>query len=134
MENLSIPRPEHPRPDFQRDTFCNLNGQWQFAFDDENVGLQEGWYAPGNYKFDYSHVWAGTPTYQLPSKIMRFEIVEPGMKKIALNPSLYGLDFAEIKMPTPYGEIYVKLETGKEPKIKCSGTVENIEGRYLISF
>lgn len=26
-----IPRLEHPRPDFMRDTFYNLNGQWAFA-------------------------------------------------------------------------------------------------------
>ncbi|MEG0742156.1 MAG: glycoside hydrolase family 2 TIM barrel-domain containing protein, partial [Clostridia bacterium] len=36
-------RPEHPRPDFRRDTYLNLNGQWQFAFDDGNVGLRERW-------------------------------------------------------------------------------------------
>ena len=48
MENLNIPRPEHPRPDFMRDTFCNLNGAWEFAFDDDNVGLKEGWYKPGH--------------------------------------------------------------------------------------
>lgn len=47
----TIPRPEHPRPDFMRDTFCNLNGTWEFAFDDEDVGLMEGWYKPG-YKLD----------------------------------------------------------------------------------
>ena len=43
----SIPRPEHPRPDFMRDTFYNLNGVWQFAFDDENAGLRERWQRPG---------------------------------------------------------------------------------------
>ena len=48
MENLNIPRPEHPRPDFVRDTFCNLNGIWEFAFDDGNAGLAEGWYKPGH--------------------------------------------------------------------------------------
>lgn len=42
-----IPRPEHPRPDFVRDTFYNLNGDWAFAFDDEDIGLTEGWYKPG---------------------------------------------------------------------------------------
>lgn len=46
MKN-NIPRPEHPRPDFMRDTFHNLNGTWQFAFDDDDVGVQEGWYRPG---------------------------------------------------------------------------------------
>ncbi len=43
----TIPRPEHPRPDFERDTFLNLNGTWQFAFDDEDAGLAGKWYLPG---------------------------------------------------------------------------------------
>lgn len=43
----TIPRSEHPRPDFMRDTFENLNGEWQFAFDDERIGLKERWYQVG---------------------------------------------------------------------------------------
>ena len=47
-EKLSvIPRPEHPRPDFVRETFYNLNGVWQFAFDDRNEGVKSGWMKPG---------------------------------------------------------------------------------------
>jgi beta-galactosidase/beta-glucuronidase len=46
-EMSTIPRPEHPRPDFERDSFYNLNGTWQFAFDDDDRGLQEGWEQPG---------------------------------------------------------------------------------------
>ena len=34
----SIPLPEHPRPDFQRAAWLNLNGRWQFAFDKRNTG------------------------------------------------------------------------------------------------
>jgi beta-galactosidase/beta-glucuronidase len=30
---LSLPRPEHPRPQFVRTTWKNLNGAWTFAFD-----------------------------------------------------------------------------------------------------
>lgn len=44
---MPIPRPEHPRPDFVRETFCNLNGTWQFAYDDRNEGLAAGWMKPG---------------------------------------------------------------------------------------
>lgn len=47
ISTRSIPRPEHPRPDFQRETFLNLNGVWQFAFDDANEGLVKGWMNPG---------------------------------------------------------------------------------------
>ena len=49
--NCNIPRPEHPRPDFMRDTFHNLNGVWEFAFDDDNIGLKKGWFKP-EHKFD----------------------------------------------------------------------------------
>lgn len=49
MEQLqSIRRAEHPRPDYQRETFFNLNGTWQFAFDDQNLGLKQGWAAKGH--------------------------------------------------------------------------------------
>ena len=46
-KNTCIPRPEHPRPDFMRETFCNLNGVWQFAFDDADEGVAAGWMNPG---------------------------------------------------------------------------------------
>lgn len=38
-----IPLPEHPRPDFERKQWVNLNGAWQFRFDKENSGLEAGW-------------------------------------------------------------------------------------------
>ena len=41
----SIPRPEYPRPQFVRENnWINLNGEWDFAFDDSNIGLKERWY------------------------------------------------------------------------------------------
>lgn len=38
----AIPRPEHPRPDFQRKAWLNLNGTWQFEVDDEETGEERG--------------------------------------------------------------------------------------------
>ncbi|MBN2296056.1 MAG: hypothetical protein JXM70_26730 [Pirellulales bacterium] len=37
------PRSEHPRPDFRRDDWLNLNGVWQFSFDPEDRGLDRKW-------------------------------------------------------------------------------------------
>ncbi|WP_281738349.1 sugar-binding domain-containing protein [Enterococcus dispar] len=34
----------YPRPQFVRENWLNLNGSWQFAFDDENRGLKEKWH------------------------------------------------------------------------------------------
>ena len=42
--NSAIPRPEHPRPQFERAEWLNLNGQWNFAFDFGESGLERGWH------------------------------------------------------------------------------------------
>ncbi|MDD3278046.1 MAG: glycoside hydrolase family 2 TIM barrel-domain containing protein [Lachnospiraceae bacterium] len=36
---------DYPRPQFVRDNWVNLNGTWDFAFDDANLGEKERWYA-----------------------------------------------------------------------------------------
>jgi beta-galactosidase/beta-glucuronidase len=47
----AAPRAEHPKPQFMRETWMNLNGPWDFAMDAEVVGLSENWQNdPG--KFD----------------------------------------------------------------------------------
>jgi hypothetical protein len=40
----ALPRPEYPRPQFRRPGWANLNGEWAFAFDDEDAGLARGWH------------------------------------------------------------------------------------------
>jgi hypothetical protein len=40
----AIPLPEHPRPDFERRQWVNLNGAWEFKFDGHNAGLGAGWF------------------------------------------------------------------------------------------
>lgn len=39
----------YPRPQLQREHWINLNGHWDFAFDDEGVGVQEQWYLNKSY-------------------------------------------------------------------------------------
>jgi Glycosyl hydrolases family 2, sugar binding domain/Glycosyl hydrolases family 2/Glycosyl hydrolases family 2, TIM barrel domain len=39
----AIPRPEHPRPDFQRPLWVNLNGEWDFQTDPDNIGKAGQW-------------------------------------------------------------------------------------------
>jgi len=39
-----IPRPEHPRPQFQRERWINLNGTWRFGFDFGRSGVERGWH------------------------------------------------------------------------------------------
>ena len=41
-----VPRAEHPRPDFERTQWLNLNGRWEFHFDPRNQGLDLNWQKP----------------------------------------------------------------------------------------
>jgi hypothetical protein len=46
-QGVTIPLAEHPRPDFQRDQWQNLNGPWQFQFDSQDAGETQGWFGSG---------------------------------------------------------------------------------------
>ncbi|MCL2664710.1 MAG: beta-galactosidase, partial [Defluviitaleaceae bacterium] len=45
-----IPRPEHPKPQFYREDWINLNGQWSFDFDFSVSGMAKEWFK--KEKFD----------------------------------------------------------------------------------
>ncbi|NLZ56674.1 MAG: glycoside hydrolase family 2 [Clostridiaceae bacterium] len=47
---MSEERARHPRPDFYRKNYRLLNGKWDFAFDDRNIGLKENWQS-GEFNF-----------------------------------------------------------------------------------
>lgn len=40
-------RSEYPRPQFTRQDWINLNGKWDFEFDDERIGIQNRWETEG---------------------------------------------------------------------------------------
>jgi hypothetical protein len=46
-----IPLPEHPRPDFERAGWVNLNGKWQFRFDKADQGLAQAWHQQAEASF-----------------------------------------------------------------------------------
>ena len=46
---MNQPRPEYPRPQFVRNDWVNLNGEWNFSFDDDNQGINNKWYKDNDY-------------------------------------------------------------------------------------
>ncbi|MBD5636216.1 MAG: glycoside hydrolase family 2 [Clostridia bacterium] len=45
-----LQRKEYPRPQFQREEWLSLNGEWEFAFDDQDEGIKKG-YDTGKISF-----------------------------------------------------------------------------------
>lgn len=96
----------------------NIINKWIEPVKECSKGLVEGFLKPEpTYSFDHSHAWGGTPLYSLPKALIGFEIIEPGMKTIRLNPSLLGLQSAKVELLTPYGKVICVLQDGEEPKI-----------------
>ncbi len=63
-----IPLPEHPRPDFERAEWTNLNGRWRFAVDSADRGVHAGWAArplPGRRTILVPFSW-GAPLSGVP--------------------------------------------------------------------
>jgi beta-galactosidase/beta-glucuronidase len=44
MTIINTPRPDYPRPDYVRQDWLNLNGEWEFEFDDSRIGVKEKWF------------------------------------------------------------------------------------------
>ena len=53
MKN-EVLRPEHPRPGMFRETWKNLNGQWDFVFDFGNSGVERRFYQ--NERFEQNEI------------------------------------------------------------------------------
>ncbi|MEN3275459.1 MAG: hypothetical protein V7631_1249, partial [Massilia sp.] len=44
MRSFDTPGIPHPRPQMVRQQWASLDGWWEFAFDDGNLGLAERWF------------------------------------------------------------------------------------------
>ena len=84
--------------------------RWKSMLDVSEKALLEGWIQMPGYNYDLSHAWGGTPVYHLPSKLLGLRMLEPGYKKIALSPCLFGLESAQISVPTPYGMLSCRMD------------------------
>lgn len=56
------------------------------------------------------HGFSASPTYQLSRHILGVHPTAAGFAEIAVAPSLCGLDYAEGVVPTPRGDVSIKLE------------------------
>lgn len=69
-------RKKYPRPQYKRESWMNLNGKWDFAFDDDNVGEKERWFG----------------THTLPKEILvpfAYETKASGIEDLSYHPNVW---------------------------------------------
>lgn len=57
----------------------------------------------------HCHAWSSAPGYFLPAYVLGVRPLEPGFKKVLIQPNLCGLKWAKGNIPTPYGVIEISV-------------------------
>ncbi|MBQ0006749.1 MAG: alpha-L-rhamnosidase [Alistipes sp.] len=76
-----------------------------------------GDYCYKSYRHSLCHGWASGPTPWMTRHVLGVEILEPGCRKIKVQPHLGDLKWAEGTFPTPLGPVLVKVRRTSEGKI-----------------
>lgn len=85
--------------------------RWKTLLDECPGTLKEVW---AGFDCDYSHAWGGTPTYQLPARVLGISPAAPGMKTVKIAPLPGNLEWAEGSVPSPYGMIHAAFRRDGE--------------------
>lgn len=67
-----------------------------------------GAYCYIGFRHSLCHGWASGPTPWLTEHVLGVKVLEPGCKKIKIEPHLGNLSFAEGTFPTPFGLVKIK--------------------------
>lgn len=77
-----------------------------------------GAYCYKGFRHSLCHGWASGPTAWLSRHVLGIEILEPGCRKVRIEPHLGHLDWVEGTFPTPFGEISVRHERQPDRSVR----------------
>lgn len=93
----------------------------------KNIHADFGGYCYQGLRHSLCHGWAAGPVSWCMQNILGIKVLSGGCRKIAFQPDLCGLEFAEGAFATPYGPIKVKLRAESEPVITVPDGIEIVQ-------
>lgn len=82
-----------------------------------DVHRDKGAYCYVGYRHSFCHGWASGPTAWLSEHVLGVEVLEPGCKKVKIEPHLGELEWVEGSFPTPHGVIEISHRRTADGKI-----------------
>jgi len=79
-------------------------------YDVHSTITTEAWDNKYKENQDWNHAWGAAPANIIPRGLMGLQPLLPGCRKIRIRPQISDLDFAEIKFPTLYGAVRMRME------------------------
>ncbi len=85
-----------------------------------DVHATYGDYCYKGYRHSLCHGWASGPTSWLTQYVLGVKVIEPGCKKIKLDPHLCDLEWVKGSFPTPYGVVEIEHTKTSSGEIKTT--------------
>ena len=95
-----------------------------------DVHSSYGGYCYVGFRHSFFHGWASGPTAWLSRYVLGVQVLEPGCRKVKIEPHLGHLNRVEGSFPTPYGVIRIKHE--KQANGKVLSDIQVPEGVELV--
>ena len=83
-----------------------------------DVHQSYGDYCYKGFRHSLCHGWASGPTAWLSRYVLGVQVLEPGCKKVRIEPHLGNLKWVEGTFPTPHGDIRIRHEKGADGQVK----------------
>ena len=77
-----------------------------------------GGYCYKSFRHSFCHGWASGPTSWLTQYVLGVNVIEPGCKKIKIEPHLGDLQWIKGSFPTPYGLLTIQHKKTKNGKVE----------------
>jgi hypothetical protein len=84
----------------------------------KDIHADFGAYCYKNLRHSLCHGWASGPTAWLTAYVLGVQVVEPGCKKLRIEPHLGDIQWVEGSFPTPFGAVYIKHTKDENGKVK----------------
>jgi alpha-L-rhamnosidase len=70
----------------------------------------EAWDSRFKPNQDWNHAWGAAPANLIPCKLMGIQPLEPGFARISIAPPIDSLKWAQVRVPTAKGSVFVRFE------------------------
>jgi len=95
----------------------------------------EAWDNKYKSNLDWNHAWGTVPASVIPRKLMGIEPLTPGFSKIRIKPQPGSLQWAEIKVPTVRGDIFMSFQNNIRQSFSMKLTIPgNTEAAVYLPF
>ena len=89
----------------------------------------EAWDDSLKHNQDWTHAWGAAPANLIPRCIGGIRPLEPGFARFSVDPQPAGLEFFDLKHPTPYGSILLEVKKSAMSLTVPEGTEAVFRGK-----